>query len=111
MKHILILTCILLASCSDAGWSSQDTSELEEQIATLDGQLSEQRETSDQWKAFTATLGIGCVLLFVIGTSLGAKTRHDGTRRMERTNPAAPNGSKPHVGKATAADRHQTLAT
>jgi hypothetical protein len=111
MKHIPLFICILLASCSaEAGWFGSNDGELKEKIAILDGQLSEQRKTSDQWKAFTGALGVGCVLLFVIGTSLGARTRHDGTRRMERTLPAGANGCKPHLGKAAAPDRRETLA-
>lgn len=111
MKHILILICILLSACSaNAGWFGWNDGEFKQKIAALEGQLSEQYKTSDHWKAFTGALAIGCVLLFVIGTSLGAKTRHDGTRRMERKFPAGPNGRKPHVGKAAEADRNQTLA-
>jgi hypothetical protein len=46
-------------------------------IVELESQLDLQRHRSDRWQSFTVTLGASCVLLLILGTSLGAKTRHD----------------------------------
>src|SRR6187402_580685 len=89
MKHLLIILCLLLLSpAAQAGWFSKDeTPDYKQKISTLEFQLIGQRKTSDQWILVSGILGIGCVLIFVIGTALGARTRkhYDGTRRMGPT--------------------------
>lgn len=123
MKHILIYLCLLLTiQPLQAGWFFADppappdhTPEYRARIATLENQMSEQHQLTDRWEIASGILALGCVLLFVIGTALGAKTRqsYDATRRLERTTPttpSAPNGAQHHLGKADARNRHPTMA-
>ena len=74
---ILIIAADLLASCApvQAGWFSGND-ERDTQLAETTRQLESQRSTTDQWELIAGVFGVGCVLLFVIGTALGAKTRH-----------------------------------
>lgn len=123
MKHPLLFTILLLAgSPLQAGWFFNDppdyTPEYKAKIAALEGHLSEQRKTTDRWEIAAGSLALGGVLLFVIGTALGAKTRqsHDATRRLGRAVPTtskptpAPNGAKHHLGETDPPDRRSTLA-
>lgn len=118
MKLILTLTLVLLFSpAAHASWFSKADPILEykEKITALETQLSAQNQTVNHWQIATGSLCVGCVLLFVIGTALGAQTRqnHDATRRMGSTptKPAATNGSKPRILRKKDEDNlHQTLA-
>jgi hypothetical protein len=125
MKHLILLTSLLLLFTpnTQAGWFFDDPPptppdlgpEYRAKINTLEDRISEQHTVTTRWEVATGTLAVGCVLLFVIGTALGAKTRqhYDGTTRMGRTvptTPAAPNGARHHMGETGQPDRHPTMA-
>lgn len=124
MKHLILLICLQFAvQPLQAGWFFNDppdyTPEYKAKIAALEGHLLEQRKTTDRWEIATGSFALGGVLLFVIGTALGAKTRqsHDAARRLGRTvlttskPTTGPNGAKYHLGEADPPDRRSTLAT
>ena len=126
MKHLILFACLLFAAPPlHAGWFSKDPPppppppdlgpEYRSKISKLEEQMSEQHVIADRWKIATGSLAFGALLLFVIGTALGAKTRqhYDGTTRMGRTvptTPPAPNGARHHMGEAGPPDRHPTMA-
>lgn len=123
MKHLILITNLLLLFSlnTHAGWFFDDPPpdlgpEYRAKIIRLEDRISEQHASTTRWEIAAGTLAVGCVLLFVIGTALGAKTRqhYDGTTRMGRTvpttTPAAPNGARHHLGEAGPPDRHSTLA-
>ena len=128
MKYPLIFFCLLCCAttAAQAGWFFDDPPpppdlgpEYRAKISSLEEQVAEQHATTNRWEVATGTLALGCVLLFVIGTALGAKTRqhHDATRRMGRsvpnttaTVPASANGAHHHLGEAGPPDRHSSLA-
>lgn len=118
MKYILILCLLLCSTSANAGWFSSDPPLLQvaaERIMQLEDQLSAQASLVNLWQIATGTLGVACVILFVIGTALGAKTRthYDGTRRLGRSSTSTPavNGRKPNImGKESEAGVHTTLA-
>ena len=117
MKH-LILILLLSSPAAHASWFSMTPDpipEYKEKITALETQLSAQNQTVNHWQIATGSLCVGAVLLFVIGTALGAQTRqnHDGTRRMGSTPPPATslNGSKPRIVRQKAEENvHSTLA-
>ena len=125
MKHLILLACLLLSQAAHAGWFFKDPPpppdlgpEYRAKITKLEEQISEQHATTTRWEVATGTLALGCVLLFVIGTALGAKTRqnYDATRRLGRTiptttaTPATANGAHHHMDETDAPDRHPSLA-
>ena len=123
MKHVILITNLLLLFSlnTHAGWFFDDPPpdlgpEYRAKIISLEDRISEQHASNTRWEIATGTLAVGCVLLFVIGTALGAKTRqhYDGTTRMGRTvpttTPPAPNGARHHMGEAGQPDRHPTMA-
>ncbi|MEY4482593.1 MAG: hypothetical protein RL693_45 [Verrucomicrobiota bacterium] len=77
MKHlsILILCLLLCLPPAQAEWFSNTAAQHQEQIVALEGQLSAQGQSLGHWQAAAASLVIGCVLLLIIGTALGAQTR------------------------------------
>ena len=87
MNKILcpILISMALASCAPSNTTpkaSDDNRRMVEEarqrrITELETQIEVQRHATDRWQTTTAGLGIGCVVLLILGTSLGAKTRHD----------------------------------
>lgn len=77
-RHLIhLMTACLLASCApvQAGWFT-GTDERDIRLAETERELESQRSTTDQWELLAGIFGVGCVLLFVIGTALGSKTRH-----------------------------------
>lgn len=126
MKHLITILLLLFAVAPlHAGWFFDDPPppppdlgpEYRAKITKLEEQISEQHATTYRWEVATGTLALGCVLLFVIGTALGAKTRqnYDATRRLGRTiptntTPPATNGAHHHLGETDAPDRHPSLA-
>jgi len=123
MKLLILITSLLMlfSPNTHAGWFFDDPPldlgpEYRAKIISLEDHISEQHVVTTRWEIATGTLAVGCVLLFVIGTALGAKTRqhYDGTTRMGRTvpttTPAVPNGARHHMGEAGPPDRHSTLA-
>ncbi|WP_395733359.1 hypothetical protein [Prosthecobacter sp.] len=119
MKHLILLICLLTPLTTvKAGWFSKDPDPLDEakeKITHLETQLSAQSITLNRWQITSGALGIGCLTLLIIGTALGAKTRHhyESTRRLGRTPTSTPplNGRKPTILGKTAEDNvHSTLA-
>jgi len=118
MKSILILLIgLLLSSSAQAGWFSSKPDLIplyEGKIQSLENQLSAQSQTINHWQMATGSLGIGCVLLLVIGTALGAQTRkhYDGsTRRMGATpTTTSLNGRTNHMGQTAQEENQTTLA-
>jgi hypothetical protein len=74
-RFILIITAIVLSACSpvEAGWLSGSGDS--ERLARTETELQSQRSSTDQWQIVAGLFGVGCVLLFVIGTALGTRTR------------------------------------
>ena len=118
MKFILTLIALLLL-CSppvQAGWFSwgpkpDPTLEYKTKIVSMENQMSAQSRTMNQWQIAAGFLSIGCVLLLVIGTALGAQTRkhHYGTGRMGST-PLNGRAKPSFMGEAPKEDNHTTLA-
>lgn len=79
LLHILLLT-IILVSCTPANASWFDGSDHNIKIGNLERQLKIQQSKADGAASVACFLGIGCVLLFIAGTAIGAKTRHDATQ-------------------------------
>lgn len=76
MKSIIILICFMLVTpVVNAGWF--DNEEQKQRLQETEQQLSVQRQTTENWRLVSFSLGIGCVLLFTIGTAIGAKARYD----------------------------------
>jgi hypothetical protein len=120
MKHLflLILLCLPFTTVN-AGWFSKDPDplvEAKDKIIALETQLSAQSITLNRWQITSGALGIGCLTLLIIGTALGAKTRHhyESTRRLGRTpTPTTPpiNGRKPTIlGKTGQGNSDEALA-
>ncbi len=118
MKYV-ILTLLLFSTAAQASWFSKGPDpipEYKEKITALETKLSDQSHSLNHWEIATGSLCVACVLLFIIGTALGAQTRqnHHESGRMGPTPPTpAPNvnGSKPRiVRKAAEENTHQTLA-
>jgi len=117
MKHLILLILLCLPFTTvNAGWFSKDPDpliEAKEKITHLETQLSAQSNTLNRWQVTSGALGIGCLTLLIIGTALGAKTRHhyESTRRLGRTTPTPLNGRKPTIlGKTAEDNTHETLA-
>ncbi|MFO1483448.1 MAG: hypothetical protein U1F71_08835 [Verrucomicrobiaceae bacterium] len=76
MKFIITLICFMLVTpVVNAGWF--DDSEQKLRLQETEQQLNVQRQTTENWRLVSFSLGIGCVLLFTIGTAIGAKARYD----------------------------------
>ena len=121
MKHLILLICLLWPfTTANAGFFSNDPDpliEAKEKITALEAQLTAQSTTLNRWQIATGSLAVGCAFLLIIGTALGAKTRHhyDSTRRMGRTPSTPPpstlNGRKPSIlGEEAEENVHSTLA-
>ena len=122
MKRIFILLSLLsCVATARAGWFFDDPPppppdlgpEYRAKIVRLEEQVSEQHQSADYWKIASGSLAVGAVLLFVIGTALGAKTRqsYDGTRLVGRTHPTGTNGTRNHMGEADPEAGHPTMAS
>lgn len=86
MKRKLLIMLILvgilsmLNSCSKARASNffgpsaaeQDT---KQRLSAVEALLTTQRQHTEAWQIISGALGVGCVLVLVIGTALGANTR------------------------------------
>lgn len=95
-KHLnlLILACILtmLNSCSQAhagwlGWGDgeharQQRLEEEQQrkLAEAEHQVMVHRKSVETWELVAGSAAVGAVLLFIVGTALGTRTRHAAAR-------------------------------
>ena len=117
MKHLILLILLCLPFTTvNAGWFSKVPDpliEAKEKITHLETKLTAQSITLNRWQITSGALGIGCLFLLIIGTALGAKTRHhyESTRRLGRTTPTTLNGRKPTIlGKTAEDNTHETLA-
>ena len=113
----LILILLLFSPAAHASWFSKTPDpipEYKEKIAALETQLSAQNQTVNHWQIATGSLSLVAVLLFVIGTALGASTRqnhHDQSRRMGSTPPPTTGiNGKPRILRKKAEENvHETL--
>ena len=93
IKHLLLVTLLcqatLLTSCSRAhagwfGWSDDEVNQLREEhhqeLVAAEQQTSVQRKAVETWELVACSLAIGAVLLLIIGTALGTRTRHAAAR-------------------------------
>lgn len=121
MKHLILLIFLCLPFTTvNAGWFSKGPDpliEAKEKITHLETQLTAQSVILNRWQITSGSLALGCLILLIIGTALGAKTRHhyDSTRRLGRTPSTPPpstlNGRKSTILDPEAEDNvHQTLA-
>jgi hypothetical protein len=82
---ILILTGVLILvmmnSCTKASASmfgpSAAEQEAKQRLSTIETQLTYQRHSKENWAGVAGALALGCVLLLIIGTALGAQTRRN----------------------------------
>lgn len=78
--HHLIPTLLfcLLVSCSkvQGGWFDKGNDEQKQKLIQLESELQGQHKKIDQWELIAGTLGVACILLFVMGTAIGTRTRH-----------------------------------
>ena len=115
MKY-LILTLLLVSPAAHASWfwPSDPVPEYRAKITSMETQLSAQRGATNLWQIASGSLAVGCVVLLVIGTALGAKTRthYHAEQRMGSTPPIpGTNGRKSNiVGKKAEDNTHETLA-
>lgn len=77
--HILLfLLTFVLLSCEPAQANWFDTgSDLHMKLSQVERQLKIQQDKTHEATQVACFLGIGCVLFLIIGTAVGAKTRHD----------------------------------
>lgn len=76
---LLLMSVLLLASCAKqpARTVIQPDEQARRRVVELEQQLQLQRKTTDRWELYTGSLGVACLVFLVLGTALGAKTRHD----------------------------------
>lgn len=119
MKHLILIALLCLPFTTvKAGWFSKGPDPLDEakeKITALESKLTVQSITLNRWQITSGALGIGCLTLLIIGTALGAKTRHhyESTRRLGRTPTSTTplNGRKsPIMGETAQNNTHSTLA-
>lgn len=51
--------------------------EQQAKINQLQSALEQQSDATKRWQTIALSLGAGCFVLLILGTALGAKTRHD----------------------------------
>ena len=118
MKHLILIILLCLPFTTvNAGWFSKDPDpliEAKEKITSLETKLTAQSITLNRWQVTSGALCCSCLLLLIIGTALGSKTRHhhyESTRRLGRTPTTPLNGRKPTIlGKTAEENVHSTLA-
>ncbi len=78
---IILITAAALASCAPVTKrppAPDPEQELQQRrLSELERRLQMQHTTNDHWQTLAASLGVGCVVLLILGTALGTKTRHD----------------------------------
>ncbi len=120
MKYITLICLLCCSTAANAFWPLTSTPdpipEYKEKIVALESHLSAQAILLNRWQIASGSLGIGCVILLIIGTALGATTRkhHDATSPRLGPTPSSPtklNGRKPHLmGKKGEENVLSTLA-
>jgi hypothetical protein len=79
MKHLIALILVLLLNVAPAR-AVFGNEERQRRIET-ERQLSQQREATGGWQIIAGLFAIGSITLLVIGTAIGSRTRHNGTRK------------------------------
>lgn len=79
---LIIFICLVTSSpVAKAGWFDNNIDEQRERLSRVEQELAIQRRNADVWASIAGTLCVGCVLLLIIGTALGAKVRrHHATK-------------------------------
>ena len=70
----LLTTSALLAGCYGGGGSDQTP---QQQLQQAQTQLMQQQASTGSWQLAAAILAVSCILLFIIGTILGSRTRRN----------------------------------
>jgi len=80
LQLILFLCLAVMTPSAKADWFDFGN-EHKEKLVQVEHELAAQRQANDTWVAIAGTLAVGCVLLLIIGTALGAKVRrHHATK-------------------------------
>lgn len=80
LLSLLLLSATALSSCRVATTPSTGDPIVQQQsqrVIELESQLDGLRQTNDRWQILCASTGVGALVLLILGTALGAKTRHD----------------------------------
>jgi hypothetical protein len=80
LLSLLLLSTVVLSSCRHAAAPAMVdpiVAQQQHRVIELESQLDGLRLTNDRWQILCASTGVGAVLLLILGTALGAKTRHD----------------------------------
>jgi hypothetical protein len=80
LLSIILLSATALNSCRVAATQPPGDPKAQRQqqrVIELESQLDGLRHTNDRWQILCASAGVGAVVLLILGTALGAKTRHD----------------------------------
>jgi hypothetical protein len=84
MKSLILILLgvgvVSLSSCRNAIAPEPDPDIVRQQqkrVVELESQLDGLRHTNNRWQTTCAMIGVGAVGLLILGTALGAKTRHD----------------------------------
>ena len=86
MLKTLMLTAIVVAmtSCHDDSQPPHPTEELlqREREQRLQAEANREKEAAskEQWQGFTAVAVVGAIILFITGTILGSRAKHDAER-------------------------------
>jgi hypothetical protein len=87
LKHLIILilagalALVMMNSCTlahaDIFGPSAGERDARQRLSTIETQLTYQRHNTENWQGAAGALAIGSLLLLIIGTALGAKTRRN----------------------------------
>lgn len=79
---LVVLSCVL-TGCNPAyaGWFDGRPDETKQKLIAVESQLKTQQERAQDATSIAFLLAIGCVVFFVTGTALGAKTRRHAPAR------------------------------
>jgi hypothetical protein len=80
LLKLLIFSNLALSSCRHAAAPAMVdpiVAQQQHRVIELESQLDGLRHLNDRWQIACASAGVGAVLLLILGTALGAKTRHD----------------------------------
>jgi len=75
-KFMLIAVILLFSGCPD---DHEDRKEKQK----LESELKEQREITGRWMVVAGVLGVGCTVLFGVGTAIGSHARRKQVKRDE----------------------------
>ena len=73
----LLTTSAILAGCNGGGGSDPTA---QQQLQQAQAQLMQQQASTGSWQLAAGVLAITCILLFIIGTILGSRTRRNAKR-------------------------------